>query len=558
LITSLGNFPACNKLQPICQKHNNFAAMNHLPEADEEEKQRRTSTSPYPFSATLPMTLLALILGSSLAMNVYFVATTIAGRGVSATIKDDALSVDVDSSRRSLNGEDCHQTPLALELELELDSESATASTANATSENIFPSSDNPGTITLTPAGGMVVSGSVKLTADINVEGLLPGNVGITLLSGAVLDCNGHSITGDPVDGNTGIKVAEGDGAKIMNCHVTKFGNSGVYLDFAKYVTIEHSSFNDNLGDGIYGLNSGGFLSVGLGTLEMNDVSVSNNGGLGMQIRGWGEGIRLNKIVANENGYEALKIWDWMSLTINTIQVKDVTALNNYQQQVYSGGGGTITAGNAKMISIEKATVVGGKEGISIYGDNDEGSTVELRDITVEDTVETGIYAYRPFSNYNIETSMSNVRVINSGGRGIYIEEGGNYVVTTLEDVLAKQSGSHGLEYDAAGKLVLKGENHFDENEGVGLLLFPGDATASVSHGKVTANGNQAGGIAAKTVSFEVEKRGSVVACGNNIFDVDTLYDSSTFTGRNYICDEVLGDSPICKPCRTGKSRSRK
>jgi hypothetical protein len=106
------------------------------------------------------MTLLALVLGSSLAMNVYFVATTIAGRGDSVTVKDYALSVDVDSSRRSLNGVDCHQTPLALGLEL--DSESAAASTANAnanaTSENIFPSSDNPGTITLTPGGGMVVS----------------------------------------------------------------------------------------------------------------------------------------------------------------------------------------------------------------------------------------------------------------------------------------------------------------------------------------------------------------------------------------------------------------
>jgi hypothetical protein len=159
----------------LSAKNITIAAMNHLPEADEEEKQRRTSTSPYPFSATLPMTLLALIFGSSLAMNVYFVATTIAGRGVSVTIKDDAVSVDRSRRSLNLNGVDCHQTPLALELEL--DSESATASTANATSENIFPSSDvNPGTITLKPEGGMTISGSVKLTADIKVEGQLTLN----------------------------------------------------------------------------------------------------------------------------------------------------------------------------------------------------------------------------------------------------------------------------------------------------------------------------------------------------------------------------------------------
>jgi hypothetical protein len=148
-------------------------------------------------------------------MNAYFVATTIAGKGI----------VDMDPSRRSLNGVDRHQTPLALELELDSESSTATASTANATSENIFPSSDvNPGTITLNPLGGMIISGSVKLTADIKVEGQLTLNpnppfnaAGITLLSGAVLDCNGHSITGeiDPVNpeypeyGNDGIFVAK-------------------------------------------------------------------------------------------------------------------------------------------------------------------------------------------------------------------------------------------------------------------------------------------------------------------------------------------------------------
>jgi hypothetical protein len=413
----------------------------------------------------------------------------------------------------------------------------------------------------------------VKLTADIKVKGeLLPVNppfvtagAGITLLSGAVLDCNGHSITGDPVDGNIGIYVEEGDGAKIMNCHVKKFGGSGVYLDRAKDVTIEHSSFNDNGGDGIHGENSSNNPDNLVGTFEMNDVIASNNGGLGMRIEGWGTAIRLNKIVANENGYEALLMRNRMSiLALNNIQVKDITALNNYQQgdTWNNPSGGTITAVNAKMISIEKATVVGGsglgKNGISVFPSYPLTS-VELRDITVEDTDESGIYAYIDQSiNGNTETSMRNVRVINSGGRGIYIEGygyGTDALTTTLEDVIIEQSSSHGLEYGVVGELVLKGENHFDENEGVGLLLFPGDATASVSDGKVTANGNQAGGISAKNVLFEVEKRGSVVACGNNIFDVDTLYDSSTFTGRNYICDEVLGDSPICKPCRTGKSR---
>jgi hypothetical protein len=352
-----------------------------------------------------------------------------------------------------------------------------------------------------------------------------------------------------------------------MNCHVTKFGSSGLTINYAKDVTIEHSSFDGNLGYGIYGLNlpSDGIKDEGTiddgikdeGTLEMNDVSTSNNGGVGMQITGWVGGIQLNKIVANENGYEALKIDDpFVGYPLNAIQIKDVTALNN-NQQVYSYAG-AITAANAKMISIEKATVVGGKIGISTF----LGDVVELRDISVEDTNDYGISVVNPRyrGNNNIETSMSNVRVINSGGEGIYIEVdgfGSGEVTTILEDVISKQSDGHGLEYTAAaaeGNFVLKGQNHFDDNEGLGVV-FSGGATASVSHGKVTANGNQAGGISTENASFEVEKKGSVVACGNKDFDVNAL-GTSTFTGHNYMCEVAIGaESPQCKPCKTAKSR---
>jgi hypothetical protein len=153
----------------------------------------------------------------------------------------------------------------------------------------------NPGTITLEGGGGMIISGSVKLPADVKVIGDVDG---ITLVDGAVLDCNQHSITGDETGENIGIYV-KGVGAKvkITNCPaVTKLNYGALLEGDGQDVVIENSSFDYNIVNGILMGNT----KAG-GRLVMNDVSASNTkAGRGMELNSW-DTIELNKIVANGN-----------------------------------------------------------------------------------------------------------------------------------------------------------------------------------------------------------------------------------------------------------------
>jgi parallel beta-helix repeat protein len=69
-------------------------------------------------------------------------------------------------------------------------------------------------------ACGDTVTGSATLSADL---GICPG-IGLTVKSGATLDCAGHTITGSDLSGaKHGILVSSATGATVKNCRVTKF-----------------------------------------------------------------------------------------------------------------------------------------------------------------------------------------------------------------------------------------------------------------------------------------------------------------------------------------------
>ncbi len=69
-------------------------------------------------------------------------------------------------------------------------------------------------------ACGDTVAGAATLTADL---GICQG-IGLTVTSGAVLDCAGHTITGSDLPGATyGILVSNAEGATVQNCRVTRF-----------------------------------------------------------------------------------------------------------------------------------------------------------------------------------------------------------------------------------------------------------------------------------------------------------------------------------------------
>lgn len=120
-------------------------------------------------------------------------------------------------------------------------------------------------------ACGDTVTGSAILTADL---GVCPG-VGLTVKSGAILDCGGHTITGSDLSGATyGILVSKATGATVKNCRVTKFrrairlnggstnritGNElfanryGIDLASASQAnTVERNNIHDNRDEGIH------------------------------------------------------------------------------------------------------------------------------------------------------------------------------------------------------------------------------------------------------------------------------------------------------------------
>ena len=351
----------------------------------------------------------------------------------------------------------------------------------------------NTGTITLNAGGGMTISGYHKLTTDIEVpeELGLPGSTGsaaITLLDGAVLDCDGHSITGGGSMTRTdGIKVM-GDGAQIHNCAVAAFKN------------------------GIFGENGGG-------TLEMNDVAAVDNEETGIYLVGW-DNIELDKIVTNENGGGALHI---ESNIAGTIQVNDIEAR-------FNGQGEDVAAirvlPNSRRISIEKARFVGGGQAaVGIYISGVSGGTVEMKDISVTDTLEIGIFV-----------------------------DGGN---TVLEDVISDWNIGDGLVYSGES-LSLKGENSFSNNgdgDGHGLIIKGATTATTVSvdaKAKVAVNNNDGVGIRVENaVGFTLEKKASLEACDNDVYDWDTAESTSTFDGKKYHCDadKINGDGPECKSC---------
>lgn len=100
----------------------------------------------------------------------------------------------------------------------------------------------------------------------------------------------------------------------------------------------------------------------------------------------------------------------------------------------------------------------------------------------------------------------------------------------------------------------MEGKNSFSNNASAGLKIGASAAAATVSvdaSAEVAVNNNGEVGILveATDVSFELNrKRSRLEACYNNVNDWDTT-GSATFAGSRYICDNISGDGPNCRPC---------
>ena len=104
--------------------------------------------------------------------------------------------------------------------------------------------------IVLCAAGVSALECGSTITADTILEADMPclGNAITIDADNIVLDCAGHSITGDG-SGN-GIYLSSRTGVTVKNCVVTNFG-AGITLESSSYNTLTGNTANDNAFRGI-------------------------------------------------------------------------------------------------------------------------------------------------------------------------------------------------------------------------------------------------------------------------------------------------------------------
>lgn len=98
------------------------------------------------------------------------------------------------------------------------------------------------------PSCGGNVPASVTLTGDLHCGG--GANAGITLAPGTTLDCNGHSILGDPTVRGEGPGITVTENSTVRNCTVMYF-DAGIYIQpGGGHNVISANTIRDNIGRG--------------------------------------------------------------------------------------------------------------------------------------------------------------------------------------------------------------------------------------------------------------------------------------------------------------------
>src|SRR5262249_52081366 len=132
---------------------------------------------------------------------------------------------------------------------------------------------------------GDTVRRAATLGADVGVC----SGTGLRVLSGAVLDCAGHTITGSGLSPATyGVPVAGATGATVKNCRVTGF-RKGIRLNGGSGNTI---AGNEVFTNHDYGIEFAGGSTANLATAN----NVYNNRDEGIHV---GAGANANEIRAN-------------------------------------------------------------------------------------------------------------------------------------------------------------------------------------------------------------------------------------------------------------------
>jgi parallel beta-helix repeat protein len=159
---------------------------------------------------------------------------------------------------------------------------------------------------------GDTVTGSATLTANL---GICPG-IGLTVKSGVLLDCAGHTITGSDLAGATYGILVKAIGATVKNCRVTKFRRAiRLYGGRSNQIT-DNETFANR-----YGIDVAGASQAN--TIARNNVHDNRDEGIHVGSGGHDNMIRNNTFKKNKN--EAIYILrsDRCDVIDNTISAGD-------------------------------------------------------------------------------------------------------------------------------------------------------------------------------------------------------------------------------------------
>lgn len=221
------------------------------------------------------------------------------------------------------------------------------------------------------------------------------------------------------------------------------------------------------------------------GPLIINDISIANSSGVGLDIFESGD-VTLVNVTATGNADDGISVEAG-----GNILAENLTATGNVKDGAVLFSGGTVFL-----------------SGTNTFSNNDDGLYVEADgDIVAENIDASGNRGDGTDLIGQGGVFLSGVNVFNSNnGVGLYVEAAGNI---DIENLSAEDNGSEGIFLIGAGNMSLNGSSEFNNNFYSGLYA---EAGGNIDVENLSAEGNGNEGVI-------LIGAGNVSLSGGNVFD---------------------------------------
>jgi parallel beta-helix repeat protein len=301
---------------------------------------------------------------------------------------------------------------------------------------------------------GNTVTGTVTLTGDL----VCPTGHGLVVGDGAILDCDGYSITGGEQVGQYGIYVRNASNATVRNCSVAQF-EVGIRLRGAIGATVEDSVSEANTR---YGLEITYFSTGAL----IQGNTIAQNGDEGIHVSGPPDRDALHEIIWNTvdgNGLEGIYLLDSDANTVADNVIRNQATAGIYIKGSHRNTieGNTLTNDPIQLVSGSQLNVLRAN---TIYGqrikfDGAPNNAVYTMTIQGQGGAPSNAYDFNNSSgNTIVDSAASNpgdyhIRAVNNSKNNVFTRFEGE---PTLWCFVDKTSGVSVTDPDGTSLLCKK------------------------------------------------------------------------------------------------------